>query len=228
MMKKSILFIIILSCLSQLNAQNKKFEDVSIDALMTETQYGSDDPDRLDLIWWIPTEYWNVVFSQDPSTSQSDTDEVIKLVGDYVFIMVLKGSIGTFGGITYEDEAQIKKQVSVTYKGTKLKIVETKDLGAYTVNFLSMMKPMMKNMMGDMGENMQFYVFENPGKEDIIPIDPYSNETLTFNLGSFEKNVMLPLGSLLQEKMCPETKELHSGKWTFCPYHGVKLVEKKD
>ena len=227
-MKKSILLLIILSCLSQLNAQNKKFEDVSIDALMSETQYGSDDPDRIDLIWWIPTEYWNVVFSQDPTTSQADTDEVIKLVGDYVFVMVLKGSIGTFGGITYDDEEQIKKQVSVIYKGTTLKIVENKDLSADTVNFLSMMKPMMKNMMGDMGENMQFYVFENPGKDDIIPIDPYSNETLTFHLGNFEKNVMLPLGCLLEEKICPETKQLHSGKWTFCPYHGVKLVEKKD
>lgn len=227
-MKKAFLLVIICTLISTLNAQHKKFEDVSIDALMTETQYGSDDPDRIDLIWWIPTEYWNVVFSQDPTTSQADTDEIINLVGDYVFVMVLKGSIGTFGGITYESESDIKKQVRVTYKGTILKLVDSKDLEADTVNFLSMMKPMMKNMMGAMGENMQFYVFENPGSKDIIPIDPYGKDVVTFSLGNFEKEVQLPLGSLLLEKMCPETKQMHNGKWSYCPYHGDKLESKSN
>ena len=63
-MRKIIPIIALFVATTSLNAQNKKFEEVSIDEFMTETQYGSDTSDTIDLIWWIPTEYWNVVFSQ--------------------------------------------------------------------------------------------------------------------------------------------------------------------
>ncbi|WP_111682322.1 hypothetical protein [Winogradskyella tangerina] len=212
---------------SFITAQQKSFEEVSIDELTTDTQYASDSPDAVELIWWIPTEYWNVVFSQDPTASESETEQIIDLVEDYVFVMVLKGKVGMFGGITYEDESIIKKQINVTYKGEELKMIETDDLNPDTMNFISMMKPMMKNLMGAMGENMQFYVFESPDKNNkIIPIDPYGTESLKFELGEFSKEVSLPLASLLEEKICPETNKEHSGKWSYCPFHGVKLEEK--
>lgn len=226
---KHIIALIGIFCFVFSTAQHKRFEDVSLDELLSETQYGSDTPDAVDLIWWIPTEYWSVVFSQDPTTSANDTKQIVNLVEDYVFVMVLKGKVGAFGGITYEDESLIKKQIKINYKGTDLKLLDTEDLNADTINFISMMKPMMKNMMGAMGENMQFYVFESPDrKKAIIPIDPYGSESLTFELANFKKEVSLPLASLLEEKVCPETKKEHNGKWTFCPYHGVTLEEKSN
>ncbi|MBC2844197.1 hypothetical protein [Winogradskyella flava] len=228
MKKKIALFCSLYFIIISISGQNKKFEEVSIDDFLTETQYGSDNADTIDIIWWIPTEYWNVVFSQDPTTSISDTEDIVNLVKDYVFVMALKGKIGTFGGITYDDENIVREQLNVNYMNTDLKRVDNDNLNPDIVNFLSMMKPMMKNMMGPMGENMQFIVFESPDrKNNVIPIDPYSSETIKFELGDFKKDVMLPLACLLEEKVCPETDEEHNGKWTFCPYHGVKLVDKK-
>lgn len=228
-MKKITTLLCLFLCSIIIGAQNKKFEEVSLDDIMSETQYGSDASDTIDLIWWIPTEYWNVVFSQDPSTSASDTEQIVGLVEDYVFVMVLKGKIGTFGGVTYDNEQVVKDQMKVNYKDTDLKRIEDDDLNPDIINFLSMMKPMMKNMMGPMGENMHFIVFESPDrKNNVIPIDPYSSETIKFELGEFKKEVSLPLACLLEEKVCPETNEEHNGKWTFCPYHGVKLIEKNE
>jgi hypothetical protein len=180
-MRKIIPIIALFVATTLLNAQNKKFEEVSIDEFMTETQYGSDTSDTIDLIWWIPTEYWNVVFSQDPTTTERDTKEIVNLVEDYVFVMVLKGKIGTFGGITYDSESEVKELMKINYKDVDLVRIEDDDLNPDIENFLSIMRPMMKNMMGAMGENMQFIVFESPDrKNNVIPIDPYSSETIKF------------------------------------------------
>lgn len=50
-MRKIIPIIALFVATTLLNAQNKKFEEVSIDEFMTETQYGSDTSDTIDLIW---------------------------------------------------------------------------------------------------------------------------------------------------------------------------------
>jgi len=228
-MRKIIPIIALFVATTSLNAQNKKFEEVSIDEFMTETQYGSDTSDTIDLIWWIPTEYWNVVFSQDPTTTERDTKEIVNLVEDYVFVMVLKGKIGTFGGITYDSESEVKELMKINYKDVDLVRIEDDDLNPDIENFLSIMRPMMKNMMGAMGENMQFIVFESPDrKNNVIPIDPYSSETIKFELGDFKKDVKLPLACLLEEKVCPETNEELNGKYSYCPYCGTELVAKKN
>ena len=87
-----------------------------------------------------------------------------------------------------------------------------------------MMKPMVVNMFGPMGENMHFVFFENNNKSTVLPIDPKSSETVTFTLGTYVKEVTLPLNSMLLEKKCPIDKSLHSGKWSYCPFHGEKLI----
>jgi len=208
-------------------SQKKAFEEVSIDEIITETQYGSDSSDDLELIWWVPTEYWNIVFAQDNTASDAESEAIIEMVEDYVLVMAIKGKIGLFGGITYDTKETIQSILEVTYQGGKLRMLNDKDLSPDLVSFISLIQPMMKNMMGPMGENMQIFMFQNPEGKSVLPINPYEQNDLAFKLGTFNKNVSLPLGSLLEQKTCPEDSQKHSGKWTFCPYHGIKLVTTK-
>lgn len=208
-------------------SQNKPFEKVSIDTFVSETQFGSDASDHMEIIWWVPTEYWNVIFAQDPTASQTEKDGIIDLLKDYLVVIAIKGKIGLFGGITYDTSESIKSLTTVTFKGEELPMIEENNVSPDMINFISMIQPMMKNMIGPMGENMQVLLFGNPPNKTLLPINPYSTDSLKFKLGDFEKKVSLPLGCLLEEKTCPEDEEELNGKWNFCPIHGTKLIAKK-
>jgi len=227
-MTKSALLILSLFFSVITFSQNKPFEKVSIDDFITETQFGSDSPDDIEIIWWVPTEYWSVVFAQDPSASEAEKEGITNMLKDYVVVLTIKGKVGIFGGITYSNLEDIKPVSTVTYKGEKLAMVDGKKVGPDMLNFISMIKPMMSNMMGPMGENMHLFLYENPSNKSLLPIDPYSKESLNFTLGDFQKEVDLPLSSLLEEKICPDDKKELNGKWNFCPIHGIKLISKKN
>ncbi len=208
-------------------SQKKDFEKVSIDQLITETQYSSDSTESIDLIWWIPTEYWSVVFSQDKTVPKQESEAIINLLKKYVTVIAVQGKIGLFGGVTYASKDSIQSSLTVKYKQDKLHLEDEKNYNPDLLNFLSMIKPMMENMLGPMGQNMQVFLFKDPGFKKILPVDPYSSEELYFSLDDFEKDVELPLGSLLKEKSCEKCQRMNSGKWSYCPYDGTELSATK-
>ena len=71
------------------------------------------------------------------------------------------------------------------------------------------------------GNKKQQFTYENDKKN---PVDALGKGNLTFDIGSYEAKAELPLGSFLLEKKCPEDQKLFSGKWSYCPFHGTKLV----
>jgi hypothetical protein len=203
--------------------QAKNPGDVSLDALLTDTQYSSDNQDYLEMVWWLPTVFWEVSFAQDPSTSKADGQAVIDLFQGYELFAVVKGEIGAFGGITYTTLDDIKGMLSVTYEGQKLTMVDDKDISPDLTNFLLIIRPMMSNMLGSMGENLHFIFVEHSAKNTVLPIDPLSSSSLEIELEAFKPAISLPLNSLLLEKQCPVDEKWHSGKWSYCPFHGSEL-----
>ncbi|WP_347923895.1 hypothetical protein [Pontimicrobium sp. SW4] len=208
-------------------SQNKSFEEVNIDAFINETQYSGDSANDLEVIWWIPTEYWNVIFAQDPMASAAELDAITDMLKEFVIVITIKGKMGVFGGITYDKKENIRSLTEVSINGENLSMIEEDNITPDMVNFVGMIKPMMENMIGPMGENMQVMLFENPKNKSLLPINPYSTDELKFSLGDFEKKVKLPLSCLLEDKQCPDDNEALNGKWNFCPIHGSKLINKK-
>ena len=218
-MKKNIVFAFLLIC-SLTFSQNKEFEDVILDDLINETQFSNDSTDDIEIIWWLPTEYWQVVFAQDELASPSEAEMIVELVQDYTVIIVIKGKVGLFGGVSFSPRNDIEGFLSAKYNETELSLVDEDNLEPDFINFISMIKPIMKNIMGPMGENMQVFVFENRHK-DII--DARTNGMLKIALGEFVTELNLPLSSLILEKRCPKENKLYNGKWSFCPYCGTEL-----
>lgn len=206
-------------------AQDRKDpQDVNLDQMLSEIQYSSDDPDYLEMIWWLPSEFWTVSNSQDPTTSAAEIQEMKDIMGDYVIVAVVKGEIGIFGGIDFVPLEELRQQIKISYKGEALSLLQQDELPADLKNFTVILQPMLSNMFGSMGENMHFLVFDNPSSGSILPVDPYGTDPLSFELGNFTPKADLPLTSLLMEKVCPTDKALMSGKFKYCPYHGVELV----
>ncbi|MEE4001116.1 hypothetical protein V1T75_12300 [Tenacibaculum sp. FZY0031] len=202
-------------------SQKKEFVDVNIDKLIGETQM-SNSSGEIEVIWWIPTEFWQVALSRDRAIADNEKELMINTLKEYVFVVFIKGKVGVFGGVTYVNKELIEQNATVFYNGNRLKKLKNEEIPSDLQNMVGFMKPMMKNMLGQMGENMQFIVFKN--NENSV-IDPYKEGNLTFNLFKFKPEIELPLGSLLMEKKCVEGNKLFNGKWNYCPYHGKGLVK---
>lgn len=53
---------------------------VSLNAVVAETQKMSDKVDEMTLVWWIPEEFWQISFAQDPTATEAQVEELVKLL----------------------------------------------------------------------------------------------------------------------------------------------------
>ena len=202
---------------------------VDLNALVQETQKMTLKVDEMTLVWWIPEEYWQVSFAQDPTMTEAQIDVFLKVLRPYMLIVVVDGQMGTFGGITYKSEADIKTSIQIIdNQGTRCLPLSEDKIDADTKNFLSMMKPIFVNMLGPMGQNMHFFVFSGKNEKGQKIADAKKDGAFLVKLGEREFRWRLPLGSLLPPKMCLKCKEKCSGAWNFCPWCGTKLPNSKE
>jgi len=200
---------------------------VVVDDLREETQKSLPDSDRMTLVWWIPEEFWQATLADDPTTSKAQVEEFLKTVRPYVMFAVVDGKMGAFGGITYKPEEVIRSTIQVVdMQGTTHRPLPENKIDPDTRNLLAVMKPVLSNMMGKMGENMHFVVFSARDAAGRRLADPTKEGTFSLKLGSDVYKWRLPLGSLLPPKVCPVDGEVMNGAWKFCHWHGDKLVTK--
>ena len=128
-MIKNILGLLLIVVVGNLQAQQKRdLKEVDLDAMLNETQIVSDDEDYVDLIWWIPTEYWKAVYAQDSSIPEDEATQMTSLLKDYDIVAAVRGKIGYFGGVTFQDEASIRNDLLFEYDGVTYDAMDTKDL----------------------------------------------------------------------------------------------------
>lgn len=219
--KYSFLLIILFITISSFS-QIKDFKNVNIDDLIEELQVMRNSND-IEMVWWMPKEYWEVIFAQDETVNEREAKEIMSLLEDYTYVIIIKGKVGLFGGITYASKEDIINQTKIYYNGDMLKMIPENKTPSDLLNFVGIMKPMMKNMLGQMGENMQFLIFENDKKN---PVNPLKKGTFSYQLSDFEGDIDLPVSSFLLEKQCSEDNKLYNGKWNYCPFHGTQLTSK--
>jgi hypothetical protein len=200
--------------------------NISINKLTEETQKLSESPDNLKLVWWIPVEFWQAVFAQDQTMPQAQADEIVQVLGQYTILATLDGKIGAFGDITYETKDNIFKTLEIIDTNNKTyKPLEDSEIDNRTQEILSFMKPVLGNTLGNMGENMHFFLFKDQYNPSERIINPKNKDNFTVKLGDEEFRWTLPLASLIKPKKCPVDDELMNGTWNYCPHHGAKLKE---
>lgn len=203
--------------------------DVNLNNLINETQQMSEAPDEMTLVWWVPTEFWEVSMVQDGTVPKEEIEDFVSVLKPYTVVFAVDGTMDNFGGISYVSEKKIRKSVNlVDSAGNRFAPLEKDDIEPGAVNLLSMLRPVIVNMLGPLGENMHFLVFpaKNEAGKEIAPAT--SEGRFAVELGSNTFNWRLPLGSLLDPKTCPKDGESMSGAWNFCPRHGSALAVATD
>ena len=204
-------------------AQNAKGK---LNDLIRETQKQGVRSGRVTLVWWIPVEFWRAALNANGTVPAEKTEEMVASVSDVNVFIVVDAKIGAFAALTYEPQTELEKNLSVIDpEGKPLGLIPEAKQSATTRNLVSMMKPLLSNMMGDLGKNLSFFIYEGKEKNGARRVDPTKDGTLIARLGAEEFKWRLPLGSLLPAKVCPKCSETFPGNYVFCPFDATALKD---
>ncbi|MDX2361732.1 MAG: hypothetical protein QNK23_13065 [Crocinitomicaceae bacterium] len=220
-MRSIILTLAIILTCSFLYAQ---YENVDQDEFVSETQHLDTDNSNMKMVWWIPIEFWKVIMSQEESLSDAQVVELVDALSPYVIFGVIHGEMSNYGAIRYTPQDEIKSSIRfVDANGmTQLPIPE-ENLNTETQILLNVFEPLLKNMIGEMGENFRFYVFKDINGRGVRVADPLAEGTLTLTMMGEDYKWETPLSSLLPPRKCPVDNAPMNGSWNYCPIHGDKL-----
>lgn len=200
-------------------------ENIDLRALIKETQKMAQEPDKMTLAWWIPEQFWQASLEQNPNITKEQTDQILKTIRPYIMITVVDGQVGAFGGVTYKSAETVRNSVKLKdTQGRSYAPLNESEIDADTKNMLQMLKPVMVNMLGQMGENMHFILFQRKDKDGKPIADATKKGSFKVIVGSKEFEYRLPLGSVLPPKYDPETGEKFPGNYNYNPFTGRKLV----
>ena len=220
-----VIILVVLSLLcAEMKTASAQEDKVDLNALTRETQKTIQKAGRMTIVWWIPEEFWQASFTQNPAITSAQVESFLQVLRPYMLIAVVDGTIGPFGGMQYRPKADIQASIQIRDgQGIRYPPLGEDKVDINTQSFLSMMKPALTNTLGPMGENMHFFLFPAKNKDGQSIAETKREGVFGVELGQREFMWSLPLSSLLPSKICPQCGKKASGTWNFCPWCGVEL-----
>jgi len=195
-------------------------------ALFRELTLTRNQDGGMTMAMWMPDEFWRTTLQSSRRMTDKGITEYIAVVHPYILIAVVDAQSG-FSAPRYTDvdtlvnEATIEDSHGTTYSPLPPDLV-AEDIR----NLIQMMRPVLSNMMGALGQHMEFLVFPSADKAGHLIADPKSDGSLTVHLGNVALRYRLPLGSILPPSLDPKTGESFPGSYHFNPYTGAKLAQR--
>src|SRR5690554_2628514 len=88
-------------------------QEFDLTVLIHDTEKMTNDPNEVLLVWWLPTEFWEVSMQADPNVTPQQVAEVREVVQDYVLVAVADGTMGPFGGVQFRAEPDVRAKLSI-------------------------------------------------------------------------------------------------------------------
>jgi hypothetical protein len=226
-MKKITLLLLSITLLTSTPSYAQKL-DVDYAQFLKETQKSNNNPDGLNLIWWIPAEFWKLALQNNPEITAQQIEEFCTVMAPYSLFAVVDGQLGdkkAKGEVHYVSYDVLRKSISLIDAEDRIfKPIDNDLLDPTVQTLLSSFKPVLKGMMGKLGENMHFFVFSDLNDEEDRISDPFAKGNVHLQVNNKEFFWRTPLGSLVPQKICPKDQEKLNGAWDYCPFHGDKLM----
>ncbi len=212
-------------------AERKDPVDINSVDLTTQTQQMSNENRILDMVWWIPAEFWEAVLRQDSSVPRDQADAMLDVMRPYFLMVVVQADISQFGSFTFIPESRIEDGLQLTYTDAEGNRSELKVLETTNPDFellLLQLGPILGNAMGNLGENFNFYAFSADDKDGNRIASPYEQGTISIRLSGRSEaaptafDFEAPLDALFVPRICPNGKPAHIS-WNFCPWDGSRL-----
>ena len=212
-------------------AERKDPSEINIVDLTTETQKMSGEASEMDMVWWIPPEFWEAALRQDPSVPADQADAMLDVMRPYFVIAVVQADISPFGAFNFLPEPRIKRGLEVTHidergNRSRLNILETTNADFELL--LLQLGPVLGSAMGNLGQNFNFYAFSATDEDGNRVASPFDSGIVQVRMSGREGSPATvlefeaPLDSLFEPRICPNGKPAHIS-WNFCPWDGSRL-----
>jgi hypothetical protein len=197
---------------------------IDMQALMRDTQRTSQSNGQLNLVWWIPFDFWKTSLAANQQLSEQGNATMLKTLQDYTLVALIHAKIGA-GGVT--DAASMDDLIMNTrlQVGTDIIApVNPADLNPALSVVVATFKPLLANLLGKIGQSMEVLVYSSPIVNGKYELDPLSAGAMQYTLYDQTYRWRLPLGSLLPKRFDPNTHEEFPGDYLYSPYTGAKLT----
>jgi hypothetical protein len=215
-------------------AEKKPLKDVDSDSFTSDTQAspkGAGDK-HLALVWWIPNEYWESIFSRDANVSDAERDALLKSMSGISLLAVVQADISDLGAFRFYSKNEIENNMAISYTGAdgqKQKLAPLAQIDPDLETVLGVFKPILGAAMGNLGANMHFYVLSDKSAASARIVDPYLEGKLNVDLkkrdrSPLEATIAMPLNALFVPRKCPNGQDAHIS-WKYCPWTGERLAD---
>jgi len=193
----------------------------SMDAMAKDLMQQSQGNGDFRFAFWLPTEFFVRVA---PKADAATIDSLRKSLRGYAIFFVLDAHASALGMPVGRPRAEVLAGTFLQLEdGTRLSPLGAEQLHGDIKTLVDIMKPMMKNMLGALGEAMEAVVFEDAGADGASRLDPLAKGQFKVVVGSEAFSWRLPLGSMMAPMFDPETHERFPGNYRFNPFTGAKL-----
>jgi len=208
-------------------------EKIDLDQLTEETLLdASRSKDHIAFVWYIPTEYWNAVISQSHEMGQLEKVRAKLTMNTLTVIAVVQGDIPPTGPVHYYEKLFLQDKLKFTRideQGKTHEYIPYKTYSGEVKSLLESIVPAIGASVGTLGDNLQFFVFNDQAANGERILDPYKPGALEIELvrknnRKFKVKLEFPLNSLYVPRHCPNGKPAHVS-WKYCPWTGKKLPE---
>lgn len=215
-------------------AEKRPVEEIDSDSLMLDTQVsprGAGD-NHIALVWWIPNEFWESVFARDETLAEADKKAMFDAISGVTLVAVCQADITPFGAFRFYSKREVEAKMSLTYvdaEGKSTPLVPMDKLDPNLEVVLGAFKPILGAAMGNMGQNMHFYVLKDQANDKSRLVDPYKKGRMDIELSrrdnvQMQTEIEMPLNALFVPRKCPNGKDAHVS-WVFCPWTGERLED---
>jgi hypothetical protein len=201
-------------------------QEIDLSAMLKETQQSANESGYVGLIWWIPTEYWEISLVKG-GFSEDKAKERYAPLKKYTVVAAALGKMG-IGNVNWVPETDIRDNLRLRdSEGNTYPSVQK--LSGDAEGLASVLKPVFSNILGPMGQNIVLLFFPAVNKMARPIADPLAAGSFSLVLSKLMNGKdkafewKLPLSSLSPPKYCPVGKERLQANWKYCPWHGVKL-----
>jgi len=220
---------ILMSASSAHAIEKKDLTEIDLNALTVEGQVMTGGASELALVWWIPSEFWEVSMRQESMVPDAQISQAMGVLKNHSVLAVVQASISPFGAFQFFEKDQIMEGLKVEIvraNGDVEVISHTEPSDPDLRIMLDQMRPVLAQAMGSLGQNFYFFPLPDVDGKDNRLVSPYDKGTLRVGLVNSDvpatAELELPMDSLFVPRMCPNGKPAHVS-WDFCPWSGKKL-----
>jgi hypothetical protein len=220
-MKSLIAAFVVVLCILAVPA---RAEEPTLEQLVHETQQFTDDgPQHLMLVWWLPTEFWNRSAEKNPNVTREIHEHFLSVVRQYTILAVLDARVSPLGTMKGVSEDEIAQSITIKSGSTVMRPLARSEWSSELATLLQIMKPLLSNTLGQMGQNIHFVVFDGNAPDGDRFADPTRPGRFTVTLGGRTFDWKLPLGAVLPVKFDPDTGDRFPGTYRYSPFSGKEL-----